>query len=234
MQTSDQPVPKGVYAQMRGISPARVSQYISAGQIHGNAIVGEGRKAMIVPRIANEQLGVTLDFDQVLANGKPTASAAPPPGAAAAPASATTDPLTLLINNDQRRAARANADSAEMAAEKQRRDMAADVGRYTLTDEAQVAFRKRLGEIITSLDHSVPDMAKAMATELEFADVRALTVALRLQIRKWRAKEAAKARDAGRDMAAYMADPDQPADAEPQPEPAPDAETVAEAPPQDE
>ena len=50
-------VSKAQFAEICGVTPARISQLISEGRIHGPAIVGEGRYANIATVIALNQLG---------------------------------------------------------------------------------------------------------------------------------------------------------------------------------
>lgn len=54
-------ISKKDFADEVGVTPGRVSQWISAGQIHGEALVGSGRKARIRTDVAKEQLRKKLD-----------------------------------------------------------------------------------------------------------------------------------------------------------------------------
>ena len=64
-------VTKGRFAAIAGISQARVSQYLSDGQISGEAVVGSGHRARIRVAVAMEQLRRNLDVSQHLgANGR--------------------------------------------------------------------------------------------------------------------------------------------------------------------
>ena len=55
---------KGQFAELCGVSAARVSQWISEGKIDGAAIVGEGRMAMIDPDRARAQLRTRLAINE--------------------------------------------------------------------------------------------------------------------------------------------------------------------------
>jgi len=68
-------VSKGDFAIRRGVTPARVSQWLSEGKISGEAIVGTGRHARIDEDLACQQLEEHLDLDQRAANGKLTSLA---------------------------------------------------------------------------------------------------------------------------------------------------------------
>jgi DNA-binding transcriptional regulator YdaS (Cro superfamily) len=63
---------KAEFAECIGVSPARVSQYITAGKISGDALVGSGRAARIRFEIAVAQLRERLDPSQMAGNGRNT------------------------------------------------------------------------------------------------------------------------------------------------------------------
>lgn len=67
-----QVVSKADYARLKSVSAARVSQWISAGQIERSALVGEGRGAKIDVALADEQLRRKLDIGQRVGNGLST------------------------------------------------------------------------------------------------------------------------------------------------------------------
>ena len=70
---------KKEFAELHGVTPARVSQWLAAGYIDGAALVGAGRAAQIVVEIANEQLRERLDQTRRLAftpSENPSVSAA--------------------------------------------------------------------------------------------------------------------------------------------------------------
>src|SRR5690242_14043346 len=88
-------VSKGEFARLINVSPGRVSQYIAAKQIFGDAIVGEGRGAKINYELACEQLRLRRDPDQAIANGLRTNLETPPP--ANVPASPS-EPVTSSLD----------------------------------------------------------------------------------------------------------------------------------------
>ena len=57
-------VKKSTFAELRGVTPGRVTQWIGKGRISGPAIVGEGRSAMIDVDLATAQLRERLDVNQ--------------------------------------------------------------------------------------------------------------------------------------------------------------------------
>lgn len=62
-------VSKSRFAEIIGVSPGRVSQYIAEGKISTAAIVGEGQRAKIDVEAAKADLRRTLDIAQRLGNG---------------------------------------------------------------------------------------------------------------------------------------------------------------------
>ena len=79
----DDIVSKGEFAVICNVSAGRVSQWIKAGQLSGDALVGEGRAARIRVPSAQAQLKRHLDPNQMTANGIrtriPTGPLIPPP-----------------------------------------------------------------------------------------------------------------------------------------------------------
>ncbi len=57
-------VRKTVFASMCGVTPARVSQWLSEGKLTSDALIGEGRRAKINVAVAVEQLKARLDASQ--------------------------------------------------------------------------------------------------------------------------------------------------------------------------
>jgi hypothetical protein len=67
-----QTVSKGEFAAIIGVSPGRVSQYLTEGKISTGALVGSGRNAKIDVERAKADLRLTLDVSQLLGNGSDT------------------------------------------------------------------------------------------------------------------------------------------------------------------
>lgn len=70
-----EPISKGEFAIRRGVTPARVSQWLADGAISGDAIVGTGRGARIDEDLACAQLEARLNAGQREANGGRTSFA---------------------------------------------------------------------------------------------------------------------------------------------------------------
>jgi hypothetical protein len=71
-------VSKSEFARLSNVVPGRVTQWISAKQIYGDALVGEGRAARIRVATARAQLKRHLDVGQRLGNGLSTRLDSPP------------------------------------------------------------------------------------------------------------------------------------------------------------
>jgi len=63
-------VSKQSFAELIGVTPARLSQYLAEGRISGEAIIGVGRHARINVAVAQAQLKARLDITQRIANGR--------------------------------------------------------------------------------------------------------------------------------------------------------------------
>jgi DNA-binding transcriptional regulator YdaS (Cro superfamily) len=193
-------VSKSAFAALRGVSPGRVSQWISEGKLSGPAIEGEGRNALINVAIACQQLGVTLDPVQSAVNGKQSAVGQAPAG--------DQQSLEPEAFTDQRRMTKAKADQAEMAAERSRREFDAETGRYMHTAQAEVAWSKILGKLIAELEAAIPNLASDVARALGSSDAKTATVALRNAFRAWRAKQAEAGAQELAALESFVADPE--------------------------
>jgi len=178
-------VRKGDFAQLRGVTPGRVSQWIAAGQISGDAIVGEGRTALIDVDLACQQLGVTLDAIQLSAQARPIPQPARPAGAEL--------PTPPAFNDAQQRTLLARAEQAEINARQARREEEAQQGVYIRTEDARREFSKVLTEVMSSIEELMPTLGDALAAELKI-DGKAATVILRRQLRAWRERQSTAAR----------------------------------------
>jgi hypothetical protein len=57
-------VRKSVFAEMRGVSPGRLSQWLKEGKIDGAAIIGTGQRALLGSELALAQLRERLAVDE--------------------------------------------------------------------------------------------------------------------------------------------------------------------------
>lgn len=184
-------VSKGEFAAMVQRGPSAVSNWIADGKLGGPALVGEGRRQKIRVDAALQQLGLTLDTGQQMAQarpllqfggGRPTASAAPPAGVV---------PLGE-VDELQLRQARAKTEIAEATARKGREDADLRRGRYMLADEARAELARRLSGLLAGVETFHRDVARKIAeqTGVSENEVRAV---IRSEFRIWRERRAAQA-----------------------------------------
>ncbi|MDY0882294.1 hypothetical protein ACFPL7_22155 [Dongia soli] len=182
-------VTKGKLAEIVGVTPGRISQYLREGKIYGDAIVGEGRNASIDVDLACSQLGVTLDAAQLAAQGRPV------PTGYRSPGSGEGSDTPIPLNDAQHRYQQARADQAEIALRRAKREEEEERGVYIRTEDAKREWTRTLTEILVSLEETMPKMADALAAALHI-DPKAATVILRGELRAWRESVASNARAA--------------------------------------
>ena len=138
-------VSKSEFAELMNVSRQRVSQWLSARQIDGEALVGDGRTARINVEIAKEQLSARLSLSQHLgANGKAllTGGASPLDGDIKAARL-----RQLVLSNE-----RAFADAALRA------------GIYVKADDVRQQFGSVASRLITSFESAFMPMANAIVS----------------------------------------------------------------------
>lgn len=193
----EQSIPKGEFARLIGVSAGRVSQYIAARKITGEAIDGEGRGARIRPITAARQLKRPFDTLQRIANGLNTCLDLPSPsGGVGAQAAVSTVEYDTHDHLDRQ----IKIEKLEGLRRTNRRAAEVEASRAgTLVDVASVAAARtalvaRFGAIF---ERSCTAFATALATRFGLAamDVEA---ELRAQMPKVHAAAAAVARSATR------------------------------------
>jgi hypothetical protein len=160
-------VAKKRFAEIAGVSAARVSQWLSSGQINGAALVGEGRHARIRTEVALAQLRLRLDADQRIANG--TARLDPRKGNdTVAPLAASAEP-TL-----EERLKRQRLEQLELANEKAREEASARAGTWTRTDDVRREMGRLVGKLVTVFDSALVEFAAAVAAQSDLSSRDAL------------------------------------------------------------
>lgn len=199
------PISKSEFARRRAVSAARVSQWIGAGQISGEALVGEGRDAQIIESIACAQLKRRRDISQGLgANGISTRLDAP----ALAPLPTKSDAPVLPFPKgsdlvaDQ--IARERLDQLQRVNRREALEEAAEAGRLTDSAAAAQAAGRMAAQMVTVFEGALPELAGAFATKFEVPHRDALHL-LRGEFRKVRASAAALLRRQAQDMPAMVA-----------------------------
>ena len=128
----DHVLSKQSFAELIGVTPARLSQYLAEGRISGEAIVGVGRHARINVAVAQAQLKTRLDITQRIANGRARLDGA---GAAAIEDGIKAERLAQLRHFNQRAAEEAALTGGRLRA---RRGRAATVRKHRLSADVDV------------------------------------------------------------------------------------------------
>jgi hypothetical protein len=163
-------VRKSVFASMCGVTPARVSQWLSEGKLTGEALVGEGRTAKINVAVAIEQLKARLDASQRFGlNGlatRLTAASAPPPleelPFETSPEGVPPPPFDMddsVVKRIQAEKLR----QAELLTMKMEAEERRGRGVYVLAVDVERDFRKLATELLASWEGHLPDIAAAVA-----------------------------------------------------------------------
>lgn len=157
-------VSKGAFAEIIGVTPGRVSQYLKDGQIGPDALVGEGRRAKIDVEVAKAQLKETLDINQRMGNGLETnLDKATPPAASEEPQGDQSprgerfeDKIKheklLKIQRENRREAEQDALRA---------------GQLVLADQAREQAHAIASRMMQTFEGSLSDMAAAISTQFK-------------------------------------------------------------------
>lgn len=174
---------KGDFARLIGVSPGRVSQYITEGKIFGAAIDGEGRLARIRPDVARAQLYKSLEPSQRL-GGNGAAGREPSAGEDRSSASLRTVPEPV---HDELAAERLKQQRIKTA--QAEREEALAVGRYMLTEAARREMGRAVAEAFKVMEQGLRDMANAVSAEFSVSERDAQQV-LQKSFRVVRAKAA--------------------------------------------
>ena len=181
---------KSAYARHRGISPAAISNFIARGKLTPPAVCPDGK---IDPLLADAQLGAMVD--PVMSASARNRAPRPQPAAAATRVS-TADMLASS------QLLKARAMSATVAAERSRRELNLERGKYLLAETATVAWGKALAEFLQGVELSFPDLAVSLGLDREKKTV------LRKWWRETRSTLAAEARARADAAPEFDEDPD--------------------------
>lgn len=150
---------KGDFAADIGVSAGRVSQYIAAGIIGPDALVGEGRNARIRVELARQQVAARRHAGQSLGNGLLTKidQAEPIDETAPAPALKTDDPAKLIqlerLEQEKRRNRRETIEEA------------ATLGRLVPADDMQREIARTAQKVVNTFAGMAPDIANAISAK---------------------------------------------------------------------
>jgi hypothetical protein len=186
-------VRKSEFASMRNVSPGRVTQWISAGQIGPEALVGAGRNARINVQIANAHLRERLDPGQRFGlNGITTrlddapAPAPPPPAPRETPLAPppVVDTIEARIKAEKLRQAELTTRRAEEQDRLSR-------GVYILARDARDENTRVAAKMFEAFDGAITDFASAISAKFK-VPARDVTHLLRAEMRKVRERAAAE------------------------------------------
>jgi hypothetical protein len=212
---ADAVVSKGKFAELLGVSAARVSQYLSEGKIKADALEGEGRNAKIRVELAKAQLRGELDIGQRFGNGigtrlDPVLPLTPAPidqpaaPMAALPAAPTPDPIEAALK-------RAKLEQAERANREAAMKEAAATGRYVPADDMRRELGRALREQVIIFEGMLTEFANAIASRCQIPQRDVLHV-LRNEFRAGRERAAARSRSDAESKPALVDDDVAPAD----------------------
>ncbi|MBK8159142.1 MAG: hypothetical protein IPK59_10380 [Rhodospirillaceae bacterium] len=193
-------VTKSELARRIGVSAGRVSQYLTEGKIYGDAIVGEGRAAMIDYGLARSQLGLALDPVQMTAQMRSLPEEDAP-----------TSPTAPVTSDEQRRHQSIKVQQAELTLQRQIREDKESRGIYMRTDVARREFAKSIGNLIDGMDQLIGVLTEKVATELKL-EKQQVAVVLRREWREWRERQAAQAHENVAASEEFLADEDETGD----------------------
>jgi DNA-binding transcriptional regulator YdaS (Cro superfamily) len=206
-------ISKGEFAKRRGVSPGRVSQWISERKVFGAALVGEGRAAQIRESVAVAQLRQKLDPMQMTANGlttnlsPPTSSAPASPLPIAdvlpftAPPAAPSAPVPDDSVEAQIKAARLEQ-IARQNREGQRQEAVA-AGRLTDAAQAKQIAGREASRLVNLFEGSLSNFATAISAEFKLPQRDVLHL-MRREFRKFRAETTRETRARAEEMPALV------------------------------
>lgn len=187
---------KGEFAAMIGVTPGRVSQYLTEGKIRATSLEGVGRGARIIVERAKADLRLTLDVSQRLGNGfetrldpsqtptgeQPGQTYTQPPSVAP-PTLGGVDYEIKQHKLDQLRRANRNAAIAD----------AQNSGLLMETDAARAGKAKVANAMLLVFEGGLTEFATAIAAEFKVPQRDVLHL-LRREFRKIRESAAKQAR----------------------------------------
>ena len=135
----DNVVTKAEFARQSRVDKKRVTQWIKAGQLSGDALVMVGRSERIDVTVARRQLGRRLDIDQRLGAHRSSAGA----------------PLEALQ--------RARLAAQELSNEKARAEAAIRSGAHILAADARRELGQVAGRLVSAFEGALPELAAAVA-----------------------------------------------------------------------
>jgi DNA-binding transcriptional regulator YdaS (Cro superfamily) len=142
-------VTKTKFAELSGVTQARVSQWISRKQIHGEALVTVGRSTQIRVSVAQQQLKKNLDLSQRLgANGR---------------VKFDDDPENVDTLEDEIK--RARLAQLELSNEHARALREVQAGRFVRSDDVSQEMGRIAGRMLGLFEGALGELATAVAAK---------------------------------------------------------------------
>lgn len=176
-------VSKGQFAVLCNVTPGRVSQWISEGKLHGEALVGEGRSAKINVDLGRAQVKASRDVDQAHSgNGLATRLDSDTPRAPGLP----------LTNTVTDQIAEQRLELLKRQNREKETEEYARLGQLVEADDARRHAGQEVARAINRFEGALPEFANAIAAKFK---VPARDVLHELKAR-WRTVRAAGAVEA--------------------------------------
>lgn len=183
-------VRKSAFAELRGVSAGRVSQWIAEGKITGVALVGEGRSAQIDVAVATAQLRERLDVSQRFGlNGVSTRLGEEAPSAPAAPSPAPPNDEPPAADSVEARIKAEKLRQTQLMTRRLEEEDRARRGVYVKADEARAEHARIAAEMLKTFDGALADFAAALAAKFAMPERDALHL-LRAEFRRVRRRSA--------------------------------------------
>ena len=194
---------KSDFAKAIGVSPGRITQYITAGIITRDALVGEGRAAKVRADVAREQIRLRRHVGQSLGNGLMTHLASEPPAVAAAtPPVSPSLAASLQPTDTDDVAAKIQLERLEQERRKNRLaqiDEARTLGQLVVAEDVQREIGKVSQQLMNVFLGMAPDIANAIASKFSVPQRDALHLVRQVMNEK-RGAAAAALKTAGAEM----------------------------------
>jgi hypothetical protein len=199
---SEEGISKSAFAELTGVTPGRVSQWLSANQIHGDALVGSGRTARIRPTVAIEQLRLRLDVGhRVRANTRAELNPVIAP-----PAPAVTDAPAPRVGSDvERQIQLERLETARRTNRKMAEEEAARSGRYTRAAETSRSMGKIAAMLIGLFESWLGELSSKLAATFGLPQRDVIHV-LRSEFRLFRASASTALRRESEQLAVFVED----------------------------
>jgi hypothetical protein len=179
-------VRKSEFATLRNVSAGRVTQWITAGHIGPDALVGQGRDARINVAVANAQLRERLDPSQRFGlNGITTRLEQPAPVAPLVETPAPPPPTLPLVDSVETRIKAEKLRQAELTTRRAEEADRLSRGVYILAKSARDENVRVAAKLFEAFDGALADFASALAAKYQIPQRDSLHL-LRSELRRVR------------------------------------------------